>query len=364
MATFTDRYKQRGLMDALMGIEMDDSAQPQMGDINNLEGLLSHLNRPTNDDRREAFYQGLQAMGGQRTFADSLRAASDAVRGRMKEGKETRLGDIQTQAALKKLLIPKFTAPTTRNISEVRGGRNYTINQEFDENTGQWRNIGEKEERDFDAPRYINEFDRRMNELKMQQLENKIAGQGQTPEQAGLEQFRKAEAIKKAESAAAMPAMIGLMDQAEATVKSYLPEVKVGGQYVKNPDFDAAAYNEIMSEGGAGQYIPKVFKSGTAAAAGKARMDQLEAFGKTLSGADFAQLFKPMSNADIQMIGSLASIMADPSISDTSRTDAMRIFYEEYMPKMREAAAKKMQLSPAPTTPKNNDDDLINKYLD
>lgn len=362
------------MLDFLQKMFGNPANDPQMPQGNltadNLPALMAYLRQPTANDKLMAASKALSAIGQARMqggdIGMALGSGGQAMTDTINQANQGRLGELQSQLELKKLFTPKFNAPTTRSIGQIRNGRNYTVNQQFNENTGQWENVGEKEERDWDAAKATSALDQKMNDLKLRIMESKLETQNApkpTPEQAGLEQFRKAEAIKKAETAAAMPAMIGLMDQAEQTVKSYLPEIKAGDKYVTNPDFNQTAYDEIMSEGGAGQYVPKAFKSGTSMAAGKARMDQLEAFGKTLSGADFAQLFKPMSNADIQMIGSLASIMADPAISDTSRLGAMRKFYEEYMPKMREAATKKMQLSPAPSaaTP---DDDLINKYLD
>jgi hypothetical protein len=174
-------------MQKLFGNPANDPKMPQ-GQLtaDNLPALMAYLKQPTANDRLMAASKALSAIGNARAqggdFGMALGAGGQAMSDTIGAANEQRMGELQSQMTLRDLFKPKNVAPTMRNISEIRGGRNYTLNQQFNTETGQWENVGEKEERDFDAPKMMDEWTQRFNDLKMQNLQNRVDA-GNTPKE-------------------------------------------------------------------------------------------------------------------------------------------------------------------------------------
>jgi hypothetical protein len=110
--TFANRYKNRGLLDALLNISQDDPAKMDINNVADPQALIAALNRPTNEDKKTAFWNSLAAMGGKQSLGESLQAFGNTAQQSMQQGRQNRLGELEQQLTLKKLFAPK--APTRR----------------------------------------------------------------------------------------------------------------------------------------------------------------------------------------------------------------------------------------------------------
>lgn len=328
-------------MDALSGYD-----EPAAFDLNTPEGIMSAINTPTRKEAHNAFWESFGSIGRDR----------DAGEDYLDKVKQQKLADFQNQIRLRKLFekpLP-LRRVTTKMVNGVpmKGYENVYPDGRVEaiEGTNVPMYAPEKEM----TPYQVEALNLRRAELD-RQIENDRKNPPnsrytRTPQEAGIAEFQKSLARKQAEEAAGAPAIEALLDQAEDQIMQYLPKtiMNAEGNIINNPKANKDRTEQLMSAGGIGQLIPDFLRYGDYAA-GDARMKQLEAFGKTLAGSDFAQIFKPMSNADVQMMADLGSIMANPRISDDDRIDAMNQYVTEILPKMRKVLRDKQQqvLSPS-----------------
>lgn len=106
MANFMQTYKNRGLIDALAGIDSDDTAPVDMSNIQTVEQLQAAL-QPRNEDKRKAFFQGLYDMGTAMQNRQGLGVGMMEFAKRRNEARglsQDKFNQFQSMAALKKLL--------------------------------------------------------------------------------------------------------------------------------------------------------------------------------------------------------------------------------------------------------------------
>lgn len=138
MAKFGEIYKNRGIMDALMGISEDDAPEVDASQITSIDQLQNAL-RPSNDQKKQAFWQGLYDMGTALQNRQGLGAGLMAMGNKMQEGRQANpevLQKFQTQMALKKL----FDKPAKKRVEAFgtgKDGKPIKFQEDVDETTGE-----------------------------------------------------------------------------------------------------------------------------------------------------------------------------------------------------------------------------------
>jgi hypothetical protein len=148
-------------------------------DISNITSVdqLQNALKPSNDQRKMAFWQGLFNAGTAMNQGQGLGAGLAQLGASMQAGKQPNqkiLEQIQTRSALQKLLQPDRKAPTTRTVGKMVNGIPYKVDQEFDDQTGQWKEVGTMEQKDWNAPKQYDSFQNQLNDLKLRDLQSQI----------------------------------------------------------------------------------------------------------------------------------------------------------------------------------------------
>jgi hypothetical protein len=134
---FKQNYQKRGIMDALMGISEDDAPEMDISNITSVDQLQNAL-KPSNDQRKMAFWQGLFNAGTAMNQGQGLGAGLAQLGASMQAGKQPNqkiLEQIQTRSALQKLLQKPM--PTRRETTLSRGGKYYKGYEDVDPSTGE-----------------------------------------------------------------------------------------------------------------------------------------------------------------------------------------------------------------------------------
>ena len=348
-----------GFLDAI-GFGADDPAP----DLNTTEGLIRHLNTPSQADRRMAFFKTLSAMGRGGTGA-AAQASSDYF-GQQKAGK---LDQLQTNAALRKLLMP--VKPTREKITRLVNGVPMEGSQTWDDNKGAFVDIA-----DSFVP--IKPVDTDMRDLNMLFKKSQIdknnapasAGGGsgsdyvviQTP--TGAVNFNKVTGVATPVAIGGKP-VIGTSSDAsfiadkereknQVKAASNLPQIET------NANEAIATIDRMIGnkEGreyatGTSSYLPII--GGTKAADFKADSD-------TLKGGVFLKAFEALKGG-----GQITEIEGKKAEAAMARLDAAQT-EESYMTALNDLKAAisegvKLAKGKAGAPMQNTDDDLINKYL-
>ena len=343
-----------GFLDAI-GFGADDPAP----DLNTTEGLIRHLNTPSQADRRMAFFKTLSAMGRGGTGA-AAQASSDYF-GQQKAGK---LDQLQTNAALRKLLMP--VKPTRReSFGKDAQGNPIKFYENEDPETGKVSRIQGSE-----VPLW-NPKDMSMTDWQKFQSTKPVAPSAssgsdyvviQTP--TGAVNFNKVTGVATPVAIGGKP-VIGTSSDASfiADKEREKSQVKAASnlpQIETNANEAIATIDRMIGnkEGreyatGTSSYLPII--GGTKAADFKADSD-------TLKGGVFLKAFEALKGG-----GQITEIEGKKAEAAMARLDAAQT-EESYMTALNDLKAAisegvKLAKGKAGAPMQNTDDDLINKYL-
>lgn len=143
MATFQDRYKKRGLLDAIIGIEEDDP-QVDLNNASDIESVQQAL-RPTNQQKRASFWDGLadigKAMQEGRGLGAGVYDAGSRIQDTYQGVNEDAFKKLQTNLTLKKLMTPDYKAPERSKVTRTINGKPHEGYQQFDSRTNSYVDV-------------------------------------------------------------------------------------------------------------------------------------------------------------------------------------------------------------------------------
>lgn len=363
MATFQDRYKKRGLLDAIIGIEEDDP-QVDLNNTSDIESIQQAL-RPTNQQKRASFWDGLadigRAMQEGRGLGAGVSDAGSRIQNTYQGVNEDALKKLQTNLTLKKLMKPDYKAPERSKVSRLINGKPHEGYQQFDPSTGAYSDIPDSfvEVKDPNAPKPLTAEDAALKRAMVDYYDRRgaaAAGGGgdiyhppvmtsggvkywngktgqyeyaidprtndrEMPMGADLRLIADKEGAKMSgrgagETAQSMPSINMVLDNATKIIDEITNP--------KNPAY-AKSSNAVSSATGWGQSAlnPKRYYASDLKV-GEAKINQLKDTFKTLSAVDFSKAFKPMSNADVEAISNIATTLNSPGVPDADYQAALK----------------------------------------